>query len=47
MNEELEKYVDLIMSMSLSLKMNQIDEATYLTNLELIVKSISENKVLQ
>jgi hypothetical protein len=52
MTEELEKYVDLIMSMSLDLKMGTIDTDLYLTdlyltNLKLIVESISNQDILQ
>lgn len=42
MNKELEKYVDLIMSMSLEVKMDGISEETYLYNLEIVLQSIKE-----
>lgn len=42
MNKELEKYVDLIMSMSLEVKMDGISEETYLYNLEIMLQSIKE-----
>ena len=47
MNQELEKYVDLIMSMSVDFKMGQISEEHYLNMLKLMIESISERKILQ
>jgi len=47
MNEELEKYVDLLMSMSLDLKMGNISKETYLTNLKMLVECIDNKFVLQ
>lgn len=45
--ETIEQYVDLIMSMSLAFKMDQIDKETYLTNLKLVVDCIQGIKILQ
>jgi len=39
---EYEKYLDLIMSMSLSAKMENITKETYLMNLEMILKNLQE-----
>jgi hypothetical protein len=46
MNEELEKYVDLLMSMSVDFKMGKISKDTYLTNLKLLVKCMGNKFVL-
>jgi len=42
MNKELEKYVDLIMSMSLDVKMGKLTEETYLNNLKMLVEVLKD-----
>jgi len=38
----MEKYIDLIMSMSLSFKMGDITKETYLTNLKMMVGQMED-----
>ena len=47
MNKELEKYVDLLMSMSLDFKMGKISEELYLNNLKMLVECIDGKFVIQ
>jgi hypothetical protein len=47
MNEELEKYVDLLMSMSVDFKMGNLSKETYLNNLKMLVTCIDSKFVLQ